>query len=82
MSRSIPQGQGPMRKGISKFKREIKPQEPLPRGNLDYEMDWLVKKFFAHLWHNDHGGEVDMQRAVNLIEALDEAVHRRTIPRQ
>ena len=81
--RSIPEGQGPTRKGVSKYKREIAPQEPLPRGNLDYEMDWIVRKFFTHLWHNDHGSELDLQRAVNLIEALDEEVkRRRTIPRQ
>lgn len=80
--RSIPAGQGPTRGGKAKDKREIAPQEPLPRGSLDYEMDWIVRKFFAHLWHNDHGSELDLQRAVNLIEALNEVLHRRTIPRQ
>jgi hypothetical protein len=61
---------------VAKQKREIRPQEPIVRNTVDSEMDWLVRKFFTHLWHNDHGSDTDLQRAVNLIEAVQQELDR------
>lgn len=83
---SIPEGRGPTRGGKAKYKRQIDPVERQIPGDdtLDYETRWLVEVFFAHLWHNDHGSDENLQRAVNIVEALRRGStipKRRTIPR-
>jgi hypothetical protein len=76
-------GYGPTRKGERRYKRQITPQEQyLPEGEaIDSELQWL-QMWFEDRFHNDHGGDPDFQRAVNLIEALSrQRPRKRTIPR-
>lgn len=86
MTFKMGEGYGPTRKGERRYKRAIEPQEryiPAPEV-IDHELVWL-EHWFEDRFHNDHGGENDFQRAVNLIEALCrqrmDKQRKRTIPR-
>ena len=62
---------------MAKAKREIAPRAEHGAVNVvDVEMDWLVRKFFTHLWHNDHGSDTDLQRAVNLVDRIQKELDR------